>query len=368
MRQRLAAFGGIGVAAVLGFTLLWGGGFAQPVSAMEKMAEQNPQGEVVQMHSDCANEGRFTGTGRAPPCWSRLSPSIGLRLVRYGRIGQSQSGEALARKRTNITPAGKPSIGIQHESKTFTRSPALNWNAFSGTFDDIEHLGQFTGKADRELGTRIINGKKAFGFQIDNKKMDSDARTGITELWLDAESNLPVLVRYESRWQAISTTVLTTDIQWNIDLDPKLFDTTPPAGYTEDPLTPSTLEEQTRRIAEGLKIYAEVTGGLYPPEQRIASRALEDVCDKLGLVKLPKPQAKEGNAGKAARAMAGLLQISHIRGYRPEFAYYGKSVGPKDKDKVLLRWKLDDGRYAVLFGDLRSETVTARRLHELEAK
>jgi hypothetical protein len=33
---------------------------------------------------------------------------------------------------------------------------------------------------------------------------------------------------------------------------------------------------------------------------------------------------------------------------------------------MLLRWKLDDGRYQVIFGDLRAETVTAQRLHELE--
>ena len=42
------------------------------------------------------------------------------------------------------------------------------------------------------------------------------------------------------------------------------------------------------------------------------------------------------------------------------------TVGPGDKDKLLLRWKLDDGRYEVIFGDLRSETVTAKRLHALE--
>jgi hypothetical protein len=44
------------------------------------------------------------------------------------------------------------------------------------------------------------------------------------------------------------------------------------------------------------------------------------------------------------------------------------TVGPSDKDKVLLRWKLDDGRYEVIFGDLRFETVTAQRLHDLEGK
>jgi len=43
-------------------------------------------------------------------------------------------------------------------------------------------------------------------------------------------------------------------------------------------------------------------------------------------------------------------------------------VGPSDKDKVLLRWMLEDGRYEVIFGDLRTETVTAERLRALEGK
>jgi hypothetical protein len=60
--------------------------------------------------------------------------------------------------------------------------------------------------------------------------------------------------------------------------------------------------------------------------------------------------------------------MERIRTYNPDAAYYGKTVGPSDKDKVLFRWKLDDGRYQVIFGDLRAETVTAERLHELEGK
>ena len=41
-------------------------------------------------------------------------------------------------------------------------------------------------------------------------------------------------------------------------------------------------------------------------------------------------------------------------------------VTVRDYDRVLLRWRLDDGQYRVIFGDLRSETVSASRLRELE--
>ena len=36
--------------------------------------------------------------------------------------------------------------------------------------------------------------------------------------------------------------------------------------------------------------------------------------------------------------------------------YNGPAVTAADADKVLLRWKLDDNQYRVIFGDLRSKT------------
>ena len=51
---------------------------------------------------------------------------------------------------------------------------------------------------------------------------------------------------------------------------------------------------------------------------------------------------------------------------KKEPVYYGESVGPGDSDKVLLRWKLEGDLYSVVYGDLRTEDVTAERLAELE--
>jgi hypothetical protein len=47
-------------------------------------------------------------------------------------------------------------------------------------------------------------------------------------------------------------------------------------------------------------------------------------------------------------------------------AYYGKTVTPKDVDKVLMRWKVSDNEYRVIYGDLHAETVTPEKLAELE--
>jgi len=51
-----------------------------------------------------------------------------------------------------------------------------------------------------------------------------------------------------------------------------------------------------------------------------------------------------------------------------DFVYHGATVTAADIDKVLLRWKLDDGNYRVIFGNLRIEDLSAERLEVLEAQ
>jgi hypothetical protein len=51
-----------------------------------------------------------------------------------------------------------------------------------------------------------------------------------------------------------------------------------------------------------------------------------------------------------------------------DVVYYGDSVDPQDSDAVLVQWKLSDGEYKVIFGDLREKTVSAEELIRLQAR
>jgi len=51
---------------------------------------------------------------------------------------------------------------------------------------------------------------------------------------------------------------------------------------------------------------------------------------------------------------------------KKEPVYYGETVGPDDVEAVLLRWKISDDQYRVIFGDLSAMDVTAEELKELE--
>jgi len=51
-----------------------------------------------------------------------------------------------------------------------------------------------------------------------------------------------------------------------------------------------------------------------------------------------------------------------------DIVYYGDSIDPKDDNAVLIQWKLSDGKYRVVFGDLREKTVSAEELIKLQAR
>jgi hypothetical protein len=47
-------------------------------------------------------------------------------------------------------------------------------------------------------------------------------------------------------------------------------------------------------------------------------------------------------------------------------AYYGQDVKAGDANAVLMRWKISDDTYRVIFGDLTAENVSTEQLKEME--
>jgi len=63
------------------------------------------------------------------------------------------------------------------------------------------------------------------------------------------------------------------------------------------------------------------------------------------------------------------LSVFHaiLAGQGRDPVYHGDVVTPKEIELPLMRWKLSDTEYRVLFGDLRAATVTPETLANLEA-
>jgi hypothetical protein len=71
--------------------------------------------------------------------------------------------------------------------------------------------------------------------------------------------------------------------------------------------------------------------------------------------------------GKNEKSLAK-SRYEYLLGKGKETAYYGDTADPEDPNAVLMQWKLPDGRYRIIFGDLRERTVTAEELVKLQAR
>ncbi len=352
MRQRIA-MGGTALVATIGIVLIWSISSTPSLSAMDRMAAsiREARSVVFTMHIEADIDVKEKISGKF--YW--LVPGS-VRMETY-------RGEKL--EDTMIFPFGERGLHLDHDSQTYRHAAARQ-----GKFPPLmmmENLGKFAGKADRDLGTKKIKDKTAAGFEIAMVKIAPDVLSGTAAIWIDSQTQLPVLIEYRMKMSGVPTVTRLDDFQWNDDLAPKLFATAPPADFADKTPKPEPLDEQLRRIAEALEIYAELSGGDYPKVKMVYGDVTRNrMFEFIGIKGRPTAENRRSKEyRKVMQATSGFASINGILRDNPDAAYYGKTVGPKDNDKVLLRWKLDDGKYQVIYGDLKSETVSAERITTL---
>jgi hypothetical protein len=234
----------------------------------------------------------------------------------------------------------------------------------------VESLKKYSGRADRALADKEIGGRKMPGFELDALKLDPDIYPGKVQVWYDPQTNLPAYVDYQFALGDRPGSVTWRDFEWNAAFDPKLFDVEPPAGYTDmtQPAVPAA--EQVERIRQALKSYARLSKGHYPRVRVVyGDVTLDAMREMIGITGVPTPEQMRTSAyGDIMNSTRGFATLNGIQRDNADAAYHGMTVGPNDAGKLLLRWRLEDGRYQVMYGDLRDEVVTAERLKELETQ
>ncbi len=220
------------------------------------------------------------------------------------------------------------------------------------------------------LGQSVIDGISVEGFQTTDPAYSQSSAFGQADVkvWVDVETRLPVrsetFVIKEMDGEVRTHRVL-DNYQWNVPVDAAEFEFEIPDDYTSrmGDLTVPAFNEET--AIKGFTVLADLAGE-YP--------------DNLGgktffkeLEALFAPMRDRGRSEKYTKLadismpIGGLLSFYQtlVQG-KKDPAYYGEFVTPKDADLVLLRWKVSDNEYRVIFGDRHAETVTAEVLKELE--
>ena len=315
MRQRMA-LGGMGVAALLALVLIWGAIVAEPGTAMAQMAQKVREAQSYEYTMILKMKMLNQENGKPPVTEVMHGKVYWLAPGSYRIEAKSQSRPGVGD--TQICPAGKPGLHLDDKQKTYYREPARQGHISPLML--VERLGEFSGQADRDLGTKDIGGKKAHGFQIAAKKIDPDAfEEGMAEIWIDQDSKLPALVRLDMKMAQMPGELRMEDFHWNIPLDAKLFDTQPPAGYTDATSKPQPLEKKVLEITKSLKFYAELMEGHYPRGKMVYGDVTRDeLLEKVGIKgPLTREKILDNRYSKVTAGAGGFAFINAILPRKP---------------------------------------------------
>jgi len=165
---------------------------------------------------------------------------------------------------------------------------------------------------------------------------------------------------------AIQQKMVMDGFEWDVELEASLFEPNIPEDYTLMAELQMPDKDGIKAV-EGLRLFAELTGGRYPSSMAMVTvmkEATKALRESLG-GDLSEEPSKEDLEKMISMQMVSAFYMQLV-GEKQEPAYYGDRVTAEDADAVLMRWKISDDEYRVIFGDLTIENVSAEKLAELE--
>ena len=178
-------------------------------------------------------------------------------------------------------------------------------------------------------------------------------------VWKDVETGLPVRIE-----QKHGRTLIMTDFEFDVALDPNLFEIKAPEGYTLTEVTYSAkaVEPNETHLIEGLRFLAEFLGGAFTKE-----------LDWPGIQQQMRAYVQDNNLEispvqlKEMREAIGPFNqyVGRLRSSPKSFDlhYFGDGIRLGDAEGVIL-WYRPEGTssYHVIYGDLRVENVASENL------
>ena len=251
-----------------------------------------------------------------------------------------------------------------------------------------EMIKQMMASEYTELGRSTIDGVEVDGFQT----TDPAAVGGIAEnvtltLWVDAEKWLPVRSEIEFKMgDKMEVHAVVSEFNWNLPVTEEDFTPVIPEDFEPMASNFQMPKMNEEGLIEGLKLFAELTGS-YPKKLSMMELAqemmgfmtdknvLEKIRDKMPELRdLDEDELEKLDKDEVMMKSTQITQPLQSPGFfymmlvqdKKEPVYYGETVGPDDAEAILLRWKISDEKYRVIFGDLSAMDVTAEELGELE--
>ena len=233
------------------------------------------------------------------------------------------------------------------------------------------------GLTRRDLGTDVIEGKQVQGIEVLGFRQEYfDNATA--RLWIDIQTKLPVRLEFKgvitqmamnesSTRMTTEETRITDNFQWGAPIPEDTFKIDIPPDYQVIDGGPrAVIPPATEQTAiNALRRFARMTDGKYPSRLKATSLAV-GVLHKAYVARTGQEPPEEEFALTVNSYRALCRFHAQLAREHKDVAYYGDKVTTSDTDAVLMRWKISDNQYRVIFGDLRTENVSRERLAELE--
>jgi len=220
-----------------------------------------------------------------------------------------------------------------------------------------------------QLGRDKINGIDVEGIECSGPRvMGGMFEEGTARLWVEIGTDFPVRIEIEGivAGGQMEMSMVIDDFQWNVELDPALFVPDIPSDYTSMEMKLPEVDEST--AINGLRLFAELSDGQYPSGlafMTLMKEISEALVAKYG-VEFSEKEDDYANATLAATTEILPAASFYAQLVEKDAAYYGDKVTSDDVDAVLMRWKISEDEYRVIFGDLTTENVAVEDLAELE--
>ncbi len=274
-----------------------------------------------------------------------------------------------------ILPADGTVIELIHELKKFNRGLLSEGQVeeFRKRIHPHEMVANLLSLDYEELGRSVIAGIEVEGVEIKDAKMAAGAFDECTgRLWVSVDTNLPVRIEFEgvSAGGTVRTLTVADRFDWEAVIDASAFEPDIPEDY-ELLVEVDMSDDDEENLLLGLQDFSEMTNGRYPSVLSVVTASKEI---RFGLrlnrlvneVDMNTPPSRQ-EIQKAVTIQASCLFYAKLITEDKDPGYYGDKVTAEFPDAVLIRWRLEDGSYRVVFGDLRIETVSAEELAELES-
>jgi hypothetical protein len=228
-----------------------------------------------------------------------------------------------------------------------------------------------------DLGRKTIDGVAAWGIEVSDPKLGAKMGSFISggmfdetivQLWVDEKHELPIRINAtgSSKDGQASMETVYDNFQWDIEIEPALLKPEIPDDY--ELMTQGKWEtgNEGEDIIDVLRLFVEYAGGKYPASLKTmtVAKAIAPALRKKFPRGSPEP-SKELIARFMKVDRVGMMYTTLEKDGKDP-AYYGDKVSAESPEAVLFRWKISDDTYRVVFGDLKTEDVSAEKLAELE--